>query len=86
MGADLRRDLGATLSQPLSNGPGFDQRTNGSAPGRLVIRGLGDERVVVLLAEISSDDVSAQSADHAVTINPISAQSCTRSCCIGIRG
>lgn len=74
LGSDLRRDLGSTLSQTLSNLPGFDQRTNGSAPGRPVIRGLGDERVVILQDGITSGDVSAQSSDHAVTIDPVSAQ------------
>lgn len=74
LGTDLRRDLGSTLSQTLANMPGFDQRTMGSAPGRPVIRGLGDERVVILQDGISSGDVSAQSSDHAVTIDPVSAQ------------
>lgn len=73
-GADLRRDLGATLAQTLTNTPGFDQRTMGSAPGRPVIRGLGDERVVILQDGMASGDISAQSADHAVTIDPVAAQ------------
>lgn len=72
-GSDLRRNLGATLSETLSNLPGFDQRSNGAAPGRPVIRGLGDERVVILQDGINSGDVSAQSADHSVTIDPASA-------------
>ncbi len=72
-GADLRRNLGSTLSQTLSNLPGFDQRSNGAAPGRPVIRGLGDERVVILQDGMSSGDISAQSSDHAVTIDPASA-------------
>ncbi|MEQ8523256.1 MAG: TonB-dependent receptor [Gracilimonas sp.] len=72
-GSDLRRNLGSTLSQTLSNLPGFDQRTNGSAPGRPVIRGLGDERVVILQDGMSTGDISAQSSDHAVTTDPSSA-------------
>ena len=72
-GSDLRRNLGSTLSQTLSNIPGFDQRTNGSAPGRPVIRGLGDERVVILQDGMSTGDISAQSSDHAVTTDPSSA-------------
>lgn len=73
-GSELRRNLGNTLSQTLSNLPGFDERKMGSAPGRPVIRGLGDERVLILQDGIRSGDVSAQSSDHAVTIDPISAQ------------
>lgn len=72
-GSELRRNLGSTLSQTLSNLPGFDQRTNGSAPGRPVIRGLGDERVVILQDGMSTGDISAQSSDHAVTTDPSSA-------------
>lgn len=73
-GSDLRRNLGNTLSQTLSNLAGFDERKMGSAPGRPVIRGLGDERVLILQDGIRSGDVSSQSSDHAVTIDPISAQ------------
>lgn len=69
-GADLRRSLGSTLSQTLSSLPGFDQRSNGAAAGRPVIRGLGGNRVSILQDGISSGDVSAQSSDHAVTIDP----------------
>ncbi|HCI70045.1 MAG TPA: TonB-dependent receptor [Balneola sp.] len=72
-GSDLRRNLGSTLSETLSNLPGFDQRSNGAAPGRPVIRGLGDERVMILQDGINSGDVSSQSADHSVTIDPVSA-------------
>lgn len=74
LGADLRRNLGNTLSQTLSNLAGIDERSMGSAPGRPVIRGLGDERVLILQDGVRSGDVSAQSSDHAVTIDPISAQ------------
>ncbi|MGN8225898.1 TonB-dependent receptor [Gracilimonas sp. BCB1] len=73
-GSDLRRNLGSTLSETLSNLAGFDERKMGSAPGRPVIRGLGDERVLILQDGVRSGDVSAQSSDHAVTIDPISAQ------------
>lgn len=73
-GSDLRRNLGTTLSQTLSNVAGFDERSMGSAPGRPVIRGLGDERVIILQDGVRSGDVSAQSSDHAVTIDPVSAQ------------
>lgn len=73
-GSDLRQNLGNTLSQTLSNLAGFDERKMGSAPGRPVIRGLGDERVLILQDGVRSGDVSSQSSDHAVTIDPISAQ------------
>ncbi len=72
-GSDLRRNLGATLSETLAKLPGFDERSNGAAPGRPVIRGLGGERVMILQDGINSGDVSSQSSDHAVTIDPVSA-------------
>ena len=72
-GSDLRRNLGVTLSETLSNKPGFEQRTMGGAPARPVLRGLGDERLLILQDGERTGDVSATSADHAVTIDPIGA-------------
>lgn len=72
-GSDLRRNLGTTLSSTLSNLPGFDERSNGAAPSRPVIRGLGDERVMILQDGMNTGDISAQSSDHSVTIDPSSA-------------
>lgn len=73
-GEDLRRNLTTTLSGSLANLPGFDERSMGGAPGRPVIRGLGDERLLILQDGIRTGDVSGQSSDHALTIDPISAQ------------
>ena len=73
-GADLRRNLGSTLSETLSNIPGFDQRTMGAAPARPVMRGLGDERLLILQDGERTGDVSSTSADHSVTIDPIGAE------------
>lgn len=72
-GAALRRSLGATLAETLSNQPGFDMRTMGAAPARPVIRGLGDERVLILQDGERTGDFSASSPDHAVTIDPAGA-------------
>lgn len=73
MGDQLRRNLGATLSETLDNQAGFSQRTMGPAPGRPVIRGLGDERVIILQDGRETGDVSWTSPDHAVTVDPSSA-------------
>lgn len=72
-GSSLRRNLGSTLSETLSSQPGFDQRTMGAAPARPVIRGLGDERVLILQDGERTGDFSASSADHAVSVDPVSA-------------
>ncbi|GAB5408633.1 MAG: TonB-dependent receptor [Balneolaceae bacterium] len=70
-GSTLRRDLGSTLANTLVNLPGFDQRSLGNTTSRPVIRGLGDERVIILQDGLSTGDVSDQSADHAVSVDPI---------------
>ncbi len=74
LGEELRRNLGTTLSETLNNKPGFNERSSGPAPGRPVIRGLGDERVLILQDGERTGDVSAQSADHAVSIDPMGAE------------
>ncbi len=70
LGDQLRRDLGTTLSETLDNQPGFSQRTMGPAPGRPVIRGLGNERVLILQDGERTGDVSWTSPDHSVTVDP----------------
>lgn len=69
----LRRNLGSTLSETLSGQPGFEQRSMGPAPARPVIRGLGDERVLILQDGERLGDFSASSPDHSVSIDPINA-------------
>ncbi|MFH5883411.1 TonB-dependent receptor [Halalkalibaculum sp. DA3122] len=73
-GTELRQDLGTTLASTLDEVPGFSSRTMGSAPGRPVVRGLGGERLLILQDGERTGDVSGQSADHAVTVDPMSAE------------
>ena len=73
-GTELRRDLGNTLAKTLEDVPGFDSRSMGAAPARPVIRGLGGERVLILQDGARTGDVSSQSADHAVTVDPVAAE------------
>ncbi len=73
-GNSLRRDLSGTLAKTLEDIPGLDSRTMGAAPARPVIRGLGGERVLILQDGARTGDVSSQSADHAVTVDPIAAE------------
>ena len=73
IGLELRKNLGSTLSETLASQPGFAQRAMGSAPSRPVIRGLGDSRVLILQDGERTGDASSTSADHAVTIDPITA-------------
>ncbi len=73
IGTELRKNLGSTLSETLASQPGFAQRSMGANPSRPVIRGLGDSRVIILQDGERTGDVSYTSADHAVTIDPITA-------------
>ncbi|HET6528372.1 MAG TPA: TonB-dependent receptor plug domain-containing protein, partial [Balneolaceae bacterium] len=73
-GAELRQNLGTTLAGTLSEIPGFSSRSMGSAPSRPIIRGLGGARVLILQDGRRTGDVSSQSADHAVTVDPVTAE------------
>lgn len=73
IGDQLRRNLDVTLSGTLNNQAGFSERGMGAAPGRPVIRGLGDERVLILEDGGRIGDVSWASGDHSVTIDPSTA-------------
>ena len=73
-GSNLRDNLAVTLGETLRDLPGFSLRSMGSAPGRPVLRGLGGERLLILENGECAGDLSSQSADHAVTIDPGSAE------------
>ena len=73
-GDDLRQEMGATISQTLSNVSGFSQRTMGYTRASPIIRGLGDERLLILEDGINSGDVSDQSPDHSVTVESSTTQ------------
>src|SRR5699024_2451643 len=72
-GSKLRKNMSTTLAATLESIPGLASRSMGAAPARPVMRGLGGKRVVILQDGIRTGDVSAQSADHAVTVDPIGA-------------
>ena len=69
-GEALRKEVGATLAETLEMIPGFASRTMGSTPGRPVLRGLGDERLLILEDGGAISDASSFSADHALTLDP----------------
>ncbi|MCZ8131976.1 MAG: TonB-dependent receptor [Steroidobacteraceae bacterium] len=72
-GVDLRRSLGASLGETLSEQLGVTGTWFGPNSSRPVIRGLGGERVLMLEDGIESLDASALSQDHAVTIEGLAA-------------
>lgn len=69
-GQDLTRELGTTLGATLLSQPGMALRSFGAAPARPVIRGLDGDRVQILEDGQRTGDLSSQSGDHGVTINP----------------
>ena len=73
-GQDLSRQLETTVAATLQSEPGIATRAFGSAPARPVIRGLDGDRVVVLEDGQRTGDISAQSGDHGVPINPAAAR------------
>lgn len=73
-GRELASKLGATVSATLSEEPGVAERTMGPSPARPVLRGMSGERLLVLEDGVSTGDLSSTSPDHAVVIDPLSAQ------------
>ena len=71
---ELQKKLGMTLADTLSDETGISQRTMGRAVARPVIRGLGGDRLLILENGERTGDKSASSADHAVSIDPMTAE------------
>jgi iron complex outermembrane recepter protein len=73
-GQELARRLDVTLAGTLQNEPGMAVTSIGPATARPVIRGLGGDRVLVLEDGARTGDVSSMSSDHAVAVEPLTAQ------------
>ena len=71
---DLQKQLGMTLADTLSDEIGISQRTMGRAAARPVLRGLSGDRILILENGERTGDKSASSADHAVSIDPMTAE------------
>jgi iron complex outermembrane recepter protein len=72
-GEDLTRDLRPTIGETLASLPGVSATSFGPNASRPVLRGFQGERVRVLTDGIGSLDASNTSVDHAVAINPLTA-------------
>jgi len=73
-GQDLAKQLDATIGATLSEAPGVAMRSFGPGPARPVIRGLDGDRVIVLEDGQRMGDLSSQSGDHGVPVNPAAAK------------
>jgi len=73
-GEELTRELRSTIGETLARQPGVSATSFGPSASRPVLRGLQGDRVRVLTDGIGSIDVSNTSVDHAVAINPLTAE------------
>lgn len=65
---ELHASPGSSFSEKISDLPGVAVRSNGSAPTRPVLRGLSDNRVLVLENGLRTGDISTYDPAHAVPI------------------
>ena len=72
-GDDLIREMRPQLGDTLARLPGVSATSFSPGASRPVLRGFQGERVRVLVDGIGSIDVSNTSADHAVTVDPLTA-------------
>ena len=73
-GQELDKQREMSLGETLQSEPGVASRSFGPAPARPVIRGLDGDRVLILQDGQRVGDLSSQSGDHGVAINPAAAQ------------
>ena len=72
-GADLASEIRPSIGETLARQPGVSSTSFGPSASRPVLRGLGGDRIRILTDGIGSLDLSSSSADHAVAINPLTA-------------
>lgn len=73
-GQELSKKVESTLGATLQSEPGVAMRALGPGPARPVIRGLDGDRIAVLEDGQRVGDLSSQSGDHGVPVNPSSAR------------
>lgn len=72
-GQELSIKLEGSLGGLLRSEPGVSERSLGPGPSRPIIRGQDGDRVLILQNSQRTADLSSQSGDHGVTINPAAA-------------
>ena len=71
---ELTHDLKPSLGDTLADMPGVSSTSFGPSASRPILRGEQGERAPILIDGISSLDLSATDPDHAVAINPLTAE------------
>lgn len=73
-GLEFQRKMQTTLTASLIHLPGLSQQSFGAAATQPVIRGMGGDRVLMLEDGQRTGDLSTTAADHAVAIEPVTAE------------
>src|SRR4249919_2549706 len=72
--ADLTREVRPSIGETLAKQPGVSATSFGPTASAPVLRGLSGDRVRVLTDGIGTLDLSSSGPDHAIAINPITAE------------
>ena len=72
--ADLTREMRSSIGETLARQPGVSATSFGPTASAPVLRGLSGDRVRVLTDGIGTLDLSSSGPDHAIAINPITAE------------
>jgi iron complex outermembrane receptor protein len=67
---ELSTDMSGTIGEVLENEPGLAKRGFGVGNARPIIRGFDGDRVLILDNGIRTGDLSSQSGDHGISIDP----------------
>ncbi len=67
---DLVTDAHGSLGEALQNQPGVSNRSFGPGASRPIIRGFDGDRVLLMEDGVRTGDLSSQSGDHGVTVDP----------------
>ena len=71
---DIARESAAGLEDVLRNEPGVSIRGFGPGASRPIIRGFDGDRVLILEDGVRTGDLSSESGDHGVAVDPDSAE------------
>jgi iron complex outermembrane receptor protein len=67
---ELVKNMAGTVGEILEAEPGIAKRSYGPGPSRPIIRGFDGDRVLIMQDGMRTADLSSQSGDHGVTIDP----------------
>lgn len=72
-GESLDKQVSSSIAATLTSQPGVTQKYNGPTAAQPVIRGLTGDRVLVLEDGLRTGDIATTGSDHAITIDPLTA-------------